>query len=160
MPDPKKHLRHGGRRRGRFMAEINVVPYIDVMLVLLVIFMITTPLLQQGVKVELPRAAAEPLPPDAKEPILVSVDKDSRVFLNFGPEEQRKQPVDEGQLLHRAAAIHRHNPELLFYIQGDRAVPYEKIVLVMAVLQRAGIESVGLLTNPLPPPPEPALGQP
>ena len=68
----------------RLMGEINVVPYIDVMLVLLIIFMVTAPLLAQGVKVELPKASAEPLPPDAVEPLVLSIDKQGRLFLNVG----------------------------------------------------------------------------
>ncbi len=144
-------MQGGGRRRRRAIGEINVVPYIDVMLVLLVIFMITAPLLHQGVKVELPITAAEPLPPEAREPVLISVDQAGRVFLNFGPQEQRAQAVNESLLLHRVTAIRRHSPELLFYIKGDRRVPYGGIVRVMAILQGAGVANVGLLTEPPPP---------
>jgi len=134
------------RCKRRVMAEMNVVPYIDVMLVLLVIFMITAPLLTQGVKVELPRAAARPLPPDRNEPLLVTVDAQGRLYMNIG--EKPNEPVDETTLVNRTAAILRRRPETPVLVRGDRAVPYGAVVRAMVLLQKAGAPNVGLITEP------------
>ncbi len=136
-------------RRGRKlrpMAEINVVPYIDVMLVLLVIFMITAPLLTQGVKVELPRAAANPIEEKAKRPLVVSVDREGRFYLTYGDDRTRK--LDEKELQRQAAAILEHDPGIPVLVKGDRAVDYGRVVEAMVLLQAAGAPSVGLLTEP------------
>ena len=132
--------------RRRPMAEINVVPYIDVMLVLLVIFMITAPLLTQGVNVQLPRAAAEPLPPTDREPVIVTVDKIGRYYINYG--ENPEQPLPAEQLAGRAAALIRNQPDIPFFVRGDGRVPYASIIQVMALLQQAGVPSVGMVTEP------------
>ncbi|MDX1593848.1 MAG: protein TolR [Gammaproteobacteria bacterium] len=129
------------------MSEINVVPYIDVMLVLLVIFMITAPLLTQGVKVDLPRASAEPLPPEALEPLVLTVDAAGRYYLNVGGEGETV-PVDRETLLARVAAVLRHKPETPVMVRGDRAVDYGEVIEAMVVLQAAGAPNVGLVTEP------------
>jgi biopolymer transport protein TolR len=140
-----------GRRR--LMGEINVVPYIDVMLVLLIIFMITAPLLTQGVKVDLPKAGAEPL--DARdvknqEPLILSVDREGRLFLDVGGVSSG--PLDEVTLVARATAALRRAPERLVLVKGDTGVAYGRVVEAMVMLQRAGATKVGFLTDPLPPP--------
>jgi biopolymer transport protein TolR len=127
------------------MSDINVVPYIDVMLVLLVIFMITAPLLTQGVKVELPQAASEPIDRKQNEPLIVTVDVDGVYFLNVG--EDPKKGVDPQTLVQRVAAVLRHQPETPVLVRGDKDVNYGKVVTAMALLQKAGAPSVGLLTE-------------
>ncbi|HHH38408.1 MAG TPA: protein TolR [Sedimenticola sp.] len=127
------------------MAEINVVPYIDVMLVLLVIFMITAPLLTQGVKVDLPQADAEPLPPEATEPVVVSVDAAGNLFVDLG--EGRNDPVDPETLVARVAAVLKYRPRTPVMVRGDRRVDYGRVVEAMVLLQRAGAPNVGLITE-------------
>lgn len=133
-------------RQLRPMAEINVVPYIDVMLVLLVIFMITAPLLTQGVKVELPQADAETLDEDAKRPLVISVDREGGFHITF--DDDKTNEVDEDQLLQQAAAIIKHNPGIPVLVKGDQDVNYSRVVEAMVVLQTAGASGVGLLTDP------------
>lgn len=128
------------------MAEINVVPYIDVMLVLLVIFMITAPLLTQGVKVDLVEADAKPIEEDAKRPIVVGVERDGRLSITY--DDDRTQFVNEDELLQKSAALIRTNPGSPVLIKGDRGVVYEEVVRAMVVLQQAGAPSVGLITQP------------
>ena len=135
----------GAGSRRRPMSEINVVPYIDVMLVLLVIFMITAPLLTQGVKIDLPDAAAEVVETTETEPLIVSVDSAGRYFINFGGDEA--EPVDRATLLNRAAALLRHRPGIQVLVKGDEAVEYGAVVVAMAILKEAGAPSVGLLTE-------------
>ncbi len=137
-----------GRRR-RLMAEINVVPYIDVMLVLLIIFMITAPLLAEGVKVDLPKAGARAIPPemlkDAK-PIVLTIDESGRLFLNYNdPEEQA---LDAATVEAQAAAVLRRAPETVVLVRGDYRVPYGEVVSAMVLLQRAGADKVGFVTQP------------
>ncbi len=136
-------------RRGRKlrpMAEINVVPYIDVMLVLLVIFMITAPLLTQGVKVDLPQADANPLEEDAKRPLVVSVDKEGQYHITY--DDDRTQVVDAGELQRQAAAIIQANPGIPVLVKGDRSVDYGQVIQAMVLLQEAGAPNIGLLTDP------------
>ena len=128
------------------MAEINVVPYIDVMLVLLVIFMVTAPLLSQGVAVQLPRTQAAALPPTDREPVIVTVDKDGQYFINYG--DNPDQPLPAVQLAGRAAALIRNQPDIPFFVRGDGRVPYAKVLEVMALLQRSGVPDVGMVTEP------------
>jgi len=140
-----------GRRRRKLMGEINVVPYIDVMLVLLIIFMVTAPLLTQGVKVELPRAGAEPLDvqlPRDQQPLVLSIDREGRLYLNLGA--TPGQPIDEATVAARAAAMLRRAPDLPVLLKGDRQVPYGRVVEAMVILQKAGATRVGFLTDPLP----------
>lgn len=127
------------------MSEINVVPYIDVMLVLLVIFIITAPLLTQGVKVDLPQANSEPLPRQDQEPLIVTVDKGGNFFLNVG--ENSGNSISTETLLARVSAVLRRNPEIPVLVRGDRQVPYGEVVRAMSLLQRAGAPSVGLMTE-------------
>jgi biopolymer transport protein TolR len=137
-------------RQRKLMGEINVVPYIDVMLVLLIIFMITAPLLTQGIKVDLPDAGAEPLDPDMlkrHEPLVLSVDKSGQMYLNIGRDEDR--PVDEATILARAAAVLRRDAETPVLVKADEAVAYGRVVTAMVLLQRAGAEKVGFITDPL-----------
>jgi biopolymer transport protein TolR len=128
------------------MAEINVVPYIDVMLVMLVIFMVTAPLLTQGVKVELPQAAAEPMDSKDQEPLVVSVDAGGSLYLNIGDEPE--QPVDGDALVQRVAAVLRRQPAKPVMVRGDHAADYGSVVAAMVLLQQAGIDGVGLVTEP------------
>ena len=133
------------RVRRRPMSEINVVPYIDVMLVLLVIFMITAPLLTQGVKVDLPRADAEPLDVETQEPLVVTIDAAGSYYVNYG--ENQNAPVEPRILAARVGALLRHRPGLAVVVRGDENVPYGDVVTLMTVLQRAGAPSVGLMTE-------------
>jgi biopolymer transport protein TolR len=133
------------------MGEINVVPYIDVMLVLLIIFMITAPLLTQGIKVELPKAAAEPIESTAGrnlEPLVLSIDARGRWYLNIG--EHPAVPLDTQTLQARATAILRQTPQRSVLVKGDNAVSYGRVVEAMVILQRAGASKLGFLTDPPP----------
>jgi biopolymer transport protein TolR len=135
------------RRVGKgLMGDINVVPYIDVMLVLLVIFMITAPLLTQGVKVDLPQASANPIDQEAKEPLVVSVDKAGNLYLNLG--ENEKKPVTEEDLVRRASLVLKQQPDVPVLVRGDKDAAYGKVVYAMTLLQQAGAPSVGLSTQP------------
>src|SRR5512134_2799789 len=137
----------GGLRRGRrLMGEINVVPYIDVMLVLLIIFMVTAPMLSQGIKVDLPRAAAEPIEPDDLEPLLLSVDAAGEMYLNLG---DPRQALTAERLLELASASLRREPERPVLVKADRAVAYGRVVEGMVLLQRAGAKKVGFVTEPV-----------
>jgi biopolymer transport protein TolR len=132
------------RAKHRPMAEINVVPYIDVMLVLLIIFMVTAPMLMQGVKVDLPEANADPVENQDSEPLIVSVDASGQLFLNTG---QEKQILSLPTIRDRVSAVMRRNPDKPVLVWGDRAVPYGEVVTVMVALQEAGAPSVGLVTE-------------
>lgn len=138
------------RTRRSVMAEINVVPYIDVMLVLLVIFMITTPLLTQGVKINLPQASANPITTKDNQPVIVSVDQYGRYYLNISA--TPTQPIAPDALATRIAAQvifdkqqHDDRPIL---IKGDNNVGYGKVVEAMVLLQKSGVANVGLMTDP------------
>lgn len=135
--------RHRVRRRP--MSEINVVPYIDVMLVLLVIFIITAPLLTQGVKVDLPQADAQPLDVESQEPLVVTIDSRGSYYVNYG--ENQGSPIEPRVLAARVAALLRHRPGLSVVVRGDENVPYGDVVLLMTILQGAGAPSVGLITE-------------
>jgi biopolymer transport protein TolR len=128
------------------MAEINVVPYIDVMLVMLVIFMITAPLLNQGVDVDLPEADAEPMDEQQQDPLVLTVDAEGRYFLNVGGDPE--QPVDADALVMRTAAVLRQRPKTAVLVRGDASVDYGDVVSAMALLQQAGAAKVGLVTEP------------
>jgi biopolymer transport protein TolR len=130
----------------RPMSEINVVPYIDVMLVLLVIFMITAPLLTQGVKVDLVEADARPIEEDAKRPLVVSVTADGGWSITY--DDDRTRQVDADALLQQSAAIIANNPGIPVLVKGDREASYDDVVQAMVVLQQAGAPSVGLITQP------------
>jgi biopolymer transport protein TolR len=139
----------GLKRRRRLMAEINVVPYIDVMLVLLIIFMITAPLLKEGVKVELPAAGAKPIDADLlknHEPLILSIDARGRLYINFG--QNQDQPISEAAVSSRTAALLRRDPQTPVLVQADTTVPYGTVVRAMVLLQQAGATKVGFLTDP------------
>lgn len=133
------------RKRRRPVSEINVVPYIDVMLVLLIIFMVTAPLVTQGVKVDLPKAQAEPLAEESKTPIIASVNAQGEYFLNIG--DTQDEPMSAVDLATLVAAQIRLEPETPVVVKGDGAVPYNNVVQLMVLLQRAGVPSVGLMTD-------------
>jgi len=135
------------RQRSKPMAEINVVPYIDVMLVLLIIFMITAPMLTQGVKVDLPQAAANPVDPtdDNSEPLVVSVDAEGNFYAAIG--DKQDEPIDAQQLMVKVAAVLRRSPNTPVMVKGDSAVEYGQVVYAMTILQQAGAPSVGLITK-------------
>lgn len=134
------------RNRRRPMSEINIVPYIDVMLVLLIVFMIAAPMLTQGVKVDLPQAAAEMIETDQREPLIASVDAAGRIYLNVG--DNPETPIEADALVQRVAAVLRLQPGTQVLVRGDAAADYGAVVTVMTLLQRAGAPSVGLMTNP------------
>jgi biopolymer transport protein TolR len=131
------------------MSEINVVPYIDVMLVLLVIFMITAPMLTQGVTVDLPKAASETLPSTDKEPIIVSVNQQGIYFLNIS--DRPADPIESQALVVRVAAelelAKQTGQKINVLVKGDQGVNYGKVVQAMALLKKAGAEQVGLITD-------------
>ena len=135
------------RVRKRPMSEINVVPYIDVMLVLLVIFMITAPLLSQGVKVDLPQVASAPLKTEQnREPVIINVDARGNFYINYG--ENQDQPISLARLVNRVNALLKYQSGIPVLVGGDRQVPYGRIVSLMAELQKAGVPSVGMITEP------------
>jgi biopolymer transport protein TolR len=138
-----------GRQRRKLMGEINVVPYIDVMLVLLIIFMITAPLLTQGVQVELPDADAKPIDPELlrdREPLVLSVDRDGRYYLNIGGNEDS--PIGEAEVTRRAGAVLARDPGTPVLVKADERVPYGSVVRGMVLLQQAGATKLGFLTDP------------
>ena len=138
-----------GRRSRRLMGEINVVPYIDVMLVLLIIFMVTAPLLTQGIKVDLPKAGAEPLPEDLMrdhKPLILSVDIEGNYYLNIGGDEET--PIAESAVVERVSAVLRREPQTPVLVKADQSVPYGRVVDGMVMLQQAGAEKVGFITDP------------
>ncbi len=136
--------------RRKPMSEINVVPYIDVMLVLLVIFMATAPLLTQGVNVDLPNAPSATIDDPTEDPLVISVRADSAIFLNLGIDNAE----DEGtrvtiySLEDQAGKILRARPEVAVYVKADESLDYGEVIRVMSVLQKAGAQSVGLITDP------------
>ena len=132
-------------RSRRAVAEINVVPYIDVMLVLLVIFMATAPLLMQGVEVDLPKADSSPVSDSDAEPLIVSIDAQARLDLNLGASDD--QALSMETVKQRVATVLTRNPEKAVMVWGDAAVPYGEVVVLMSELQDAGAPSVGLVTE-------------
>ena len=136
----------------RLMADINVVPYIDVMLVLLIIFMITAPLLTQGIKVDLPKAGAEPLDEELikdNEPLVLTIDRDGNLFLNFGDDEES--PIAAEEVVRLTNAVLQRNAETPVLVRADQAVPYGRVVTGMVLLQQAGASKVGFITDPVDP---------
>ena len=126
------------------MSQINVVPYIDVMLVLLVIFMVTAPLLQTGVEVDLPEAAAKPIQNEEELPtaLVVVVDRKGDFYVEGGAR------IDADQLAETVAARLRQNPKTTAYVRGDRHVEYQRVIEAMVIMQQAGVDKVGLITDP------------
>ena len=135
-------------KRRKPMAEINVVPYIDVMLVLLIIFMITAPLVTAGVKVDLPTADAQPMSSDDEPPLVASIDKDGNYYLSVG--DSRDQSLTEDELIDLVKAQQQLKPNIAIVVNGDRDVAYGRVIRLMVLLQEnAGMESIGLMTEPV-----------
>ena len=136
--------------RRKPISEINVVPYIDVMLVLLVIFMATAPMLTQGVQVDLPKAPSEPIDDAVDDPLVISMRADGAIFVNLGMDEadDNGTRVTIYSLADQAEKILRARPDVPVYVKADHRLEYGKVVGVMTVLQKAGAESVGLITEP------------
>lgn len=135
----------GRSSRRRVMAQINIVPYIDVMLVLLVIFMVTAPLLNQGVEVALPQAEGETLAPAEQRPLVLSVDRGGKYFLNYAADPA--QPLDAASVAAVTSAVLRQNPKLPVLVRADKELEYGVVIQAMVLLQRAGAEKVGLSTE-------------
>lgn len=129
------------------ISEINVVPYIDVMLVLLIIFMVTAPLLQYGVEVELPGANTVSSSESDKEPLVININKKGEIFSTVG--DNPKKPITLELLKAQAAAFQRVNPKLPIYIGGDKEADYGDVVAVFVALQSVGKDKVFLMTEPL-----------
>ncbi len=127
------------RGRHRPMAEINVTPFVDVMLVLLIVFMVAAPLLTVGVPVDLPDAAARPLPDDNK-PIEISVDQNGAIFLGDAS-------VRLNELVARLAAVTRNRVDARIYVRGDQSLPYGTVMQVVGTINAAGFKRVALVTE-------------
>ena len=134
------------RTKRKPVAEINVVPYIDVMLVLLIIFMVTAPLVTQGVKVDLPQASAEPLDQDSKPPMIASINAQGEYFLATGSE--KNEPMSATDLAVVVAARLQVDPDTPVIVKADRSIEYNYVIELMTLLQKAGAPSVGLMTEP------------
>lgn len=132
-------------RKRKLKAEINVVPYIDVMLVLLIIFMVTAPLLNLGVDVELPQSQAKSIQ-NKEDPVVVSVDRSGRTFLTIQGDANREMPYQE--MLARVAAFVRQNPQVAVYVAADQNASYQTVYDVLSDLQGAGVPRVGLMSTP------------
>lgn len=133
------------RGKRKLNAEINVVPYIDVTLVLLIIFMVTAPMLTQGVDVELPKAASEPVQTEDNEPLIVTVNAEGEYFINLGEDETLARTSDD--IATAVGRVLQVNPGKLLLVRGDRKVDYEQVVQLMVLLQGVGAERVGLVTE-------------
>ncbi len=133
------------KKKRALNAEINVVPYIDVMLVLLIIFMVTAPMLTQGVKLDLPQASSDPVDTSDVEPLIVSVDIEGRYYINVGGDDLT--PLTETEVASRVEKILRSNPRKLILVRGDKNVTYQQIISLMTLMQGAGAPSVGLVTE-------------
>ena len=133
-------------RKRRAVSEINVVPYIDVMLVLLIIFMVTAPLLKQGVDVDLPTAPANPLDAESPEPIVVTVDKSGLMFLNIAVDPDTQ--INAEALVKQVKSALTREPKRPVMVRGDANGPYQNVVATLVLLQQADVGSVGLVTEP------------
>ena len=137
--------------RRRPMSETNVVPYIDVMLVLLVIFMVTAPLMMQGVTIDLPDTDSKPLSNEQDDPLVITVDAEGKIFVNTGMPRAGEEGVRATifSLADQAEKIIGARPDIAVYVRADKTIAYGEVIEVMTVLQRAGAESVGLVTDPV-----------
>ena len=135
------------RKRRKPVAEINVVPYIDVMLVLLIIFMVTAPLVSQGVKVDLPDASAEAIEQEDNPPIIASIDAEGLYYLNVGDDDE--QAIEAVEVATLVAAHLQKQPNTPVVVKADGSVPYNDVIQLMVLLQRGGVPSVGLMTDPV-----------
>ena len=133
-------------KKRRSVSEINVVPYIDVMLVLLIIFMVTAPLLKQGVDVDLPTAPANPLDVESPEPIVVSIDKDGLMYLNIAVDPDSG--ISAESLVKQVKSALVKEPKRPVMVRGDANGPYQNVVSTLVLLQQADVGSVGLVTEP------------
>jgi len=136
----------GSPIKKKLKAEINVVPLIDVMLVLLIVFMIAAPMMNQGIKVELPKAAADPVETKEDEPITVSIKKDGTFYIEVGGDPEKPRPLAEIKSL--VSKILAEKPNTPVFVQGDKSVEYGAVVALMGELKMAGAPSVGLITEP------------
>lgn len=134
------------RKKRKLNSEINVVPYIDVTMVLLIIFMVTAPMLTQGVDVELPQTSAEPVDTQDEEPMIVSVDRSGAYYINVGGEDETT-PVSAQAVGERVRKVLSVNPDKLLLVRGDKNVNYDAVVQLMVLLKDAGASSVGLVTE-------------
>ena len=135
-------------QKRKLMGDINVVPYIDVMLVLLVIFMVTAPLLTQGIEVDLPKANSEPIKEVPNhQPLVLSVDATGNLYINVGDNED--EPTTGKDVVARVGAVLRNRPDTPILVKADRAVPYGNVVGAMVLLQQGGAQSIGFVTDPL-----------
>ena len=134
------------RRKRKLLSEINVVPYIDVMLVLLVVFMVAAPLMVQGVLVNLPETTSELLPRERSDPLIVSIKEDGVFFLEM--EATKNEPLNSQMLSEKVSKILSSNPSLQVVVRGDGEVKYQKVMELMSILQSSGAENVGLITQP------------
>ena len=134
------------RRRRTLLSEINVVPYIDVMLVLLVVFMIAAPLMVQGVLVNLPETLSEPLPREKNDPLIISIKAEGTFFLET--QATKNTPLGLDEISIQVEKILKANPSLQVVVRGDGGVKYQKVMELMSVLQASGAEDVGLITQP------------
>lgn len=132
-------------KKHRLVAEINVVPYIDVMLVLLIVFMVAAPLLMQGVEVALPNAPSAPMD-NKEEPLIVSIKPDGSLYINLGSDEKQALPIETIQ--QQVEVVLKSKPQTAVLVWGDKSVAYGKVVELMTHLQSAGASSVGLVTDP------------
>ena len=133
------------RTRRRPLAQINIVPYIDVMLVLLVIFMISAPLMVQGIQVNLPEASSEALPVKNNEPLIISIDQEGKIFLET--ESTKNQSLTLLELNSFVSKIFQASPNMQVVIRGDASVAYQRVMVVMAELQSAGASDIGLISQ-------------
>ena len=134
------------RRRRTLLSEINVVPYIDVMLVLLVVFMIAAPLMVQGVLVNLPETLSEPLPREKNDPLIISIKSEGTFFLET--QATKNTPLGLDEISIQVEKILKADPSLQVVVRGDGGVKYQKVMELMSVLQASGAEDVGLITQP------------
>ena len=138
-------LRPRIKRKRKAMVDINVVPYIDVMLVLLIIFMITTPMLTQGVKVDLPQATAQKIPPTSDRPLIVTVNQSGQYFLNT--KDEAKAPISAQNLMIQVRSALQKDKTKQVYVKGDKDANYGQVVNAMVLLQKSGVDNVGLVTD-------------
>jgi biopolymer transport protein TolR len=131
--------------RRKLSSEINVVPYIDVMLVLLIIFMITAPLLTQGVEVDLPKTTAQTIA-QPEEPLTLTVDGQGAFFLSIGKTPDK--PVTADEIMHDVGIVMRNKPDQMVLVNADKRVPYQYVAEAMSILQQAGVPKIGFVTNP------------
>lgn len=136
--------RQSGRRKPK--AEINVVPYIDVTLVLLIIFMVTAPMLQTGVEVDLPQADTEAAEQKDDPPVIVSIDREGRYYVDMAGKESKELDLDEMTMT--VSGVRAEKPEVQVFIRGDKDVDYGRVIGAMAALKNAGVPKVGLMTQP------------